>query len=177
MILYLTFLFSLISTVSFGQEEREMMYRITDSEDWEVCGYVNKNGDTLVPFGECAMCFSDSLNYAIIIRNDDSFREPGFLAIDSRGNEVFRVFVYDNGPDYIEDGTFRIVKNGKIGYATEAGDVIIQPQYTGAWPFENGRALVSPNAGKDSDGEHSWWVGGDWFYIDKNGNLHENQEE
>lgn len=166
----IVFLSILIPVFTFGQEEREVMYRIYDSEEWEECGYVNKNGDTLIPFGECAMCFSDSLNYAIVIRYDDPNPKPGILAIDSRGNELFRVFVYDNGPDYSEDGTFRIVNDGKIGYATEAGEIIIEPKYEAAQPFENGRAHVSIKANKQQDGEHWFWVDTDWFYVDKNGN-------
>ena len=55
--------------------------------------------------------------------------------------------------------------------------MIIPPTYEGAWPFEDGRALVSLKASKESDGEHWWWVGGDWFYIDKNGNRHTNQDQ
>ena len=42
----------------------------------------------------------------------------------------YRPFQYDNGDDYISDGRFRIVdKEGKIGYATEGGAVIISPRY------------------------------------------------
>lgn len=109
------------------------------------------------------------MNYAIVVKWDD--QSYGFPAIDSKGEETFRVFVYDNGPDYIEDGTFRIIKGGLIGYSTEGGEIIIPPQYEGSWPFENGRALVSLKASKESDGEHWWWVDGDWFYIDENGNV------
>lgn len=125
-----TFLFLLISSSSFGQEEREMMYLITDGETYENCGYVDKNGDTLFPIGSFDYCFSDSMDFAIVLRHED--REPGIPALNSNGEEVFRVFVYDNGPDYIEDGTFRIIKNGLVGYATEAGKVIVPPMYEAA---------------------------------------------
>lgn len=170
-----TFLFLLISTFSFGQEQRETMYQITNGETNENCGYVNQNGDTLFPIGTFDFCFSDSMDFAIVIRHED--HEPGIPAFDSKGNEIFRVFVYDNGPDYIEDGTFRIIKNGLVGYATEAGKVIVPPMYEAAWPFKNGRALVSFKATKVQDGEHWIWFEEDPFYIDKNGNRHENQEE
>lgn len=156
----------------FAQEEREMMYQIYD-EEAELCGYVNENGDTLIPMGVFDYCLSDSLNYAIVIGFDG---EEGFLAIDSKGHELFRVFAYDNGPDYIEDEMFRIVKNGLIGYASEEGEIIVPPTYEAAWPFKNGRALVSLKAEKvQLDEEHWTWVEEAPFYIDKNGNRHQNQ--
>ena len=149
-----------------------MMYQIYD-EETDQCGYVNKDGDTLIPFGTYDYCISDSMNYAIVI---DFNGGEGFPAIDSKGNELFRIFAYDNGPDYVEDGMFRIVKNGLIGYATKEGEIIVPPAYEAAWPFENGRALVSVKAEKvQLDEEHWTWVEEDPFYIDKNGNRHENQ--
>ena len=151
-----------------------MMYQIYDTVSDE-CGYINKDGDTLIPFGECVHCFSDSMDFAIVLRHED--RELGIPALNSNGEEVFRVFVYDNGPDYIEDGTFRIIKNGLVGYATEAGKVIVPPMYEAAWPFKNGHALVSFKATKVQDGEHWIWFEEDPFYIDKNGNRHVNQQE
>ena len=64
----LVVVFLFVSFFSVGQEEREVMYRIEDSQYGDSCGYVNENGDTLIPFGECVVCFSDSLNYAIVIK-------------------------------------------------------------------------------------------------------------
>ncbi|MDG1331633.1 MAG: WG repeat-containing protein [Crocinitomicaceae bacterium] len=154
------------SSFSFGQEN-EIMYRITDREDDENCGYVNANGDTLISFGECFACFSDSLKYAIVYKASEN--GSGFPALNSKGEVIFRVFIYDNGPDYIEDGTFRIINDGKIGYATAAGEIIIPPKYEAAWPFENGKAQVSIHATKEQDGEHGFWTNADWFFIDKEG--------
>ena len=173
MLKVIVILFVLVSSISVGQE-REIMYRI-ENELMDECGYVNQNGDTLIPFGECVICFTDSLNYAIVVKWERT--DYAFPIIDSKGNELYGAFIFDNGPDYVEDGTFRIVKDDKIGYMTVEGEIIISPTYEGAWPFENGRALVSYKADIESDGEHSWWVGGDWFYIDKNGNRHKNQKE
>lgn len=161
-------LFSVITTLGFAQEKNDLLYRIYDSESWDECGYLNANGDTIVPFGDCFACFSDSLPYAILLEYDDQV--PGFKTINAQGFEIFRVFPFDNGPDYIEDGMMRIIKDGKIGYATEDGEVIVEPIYEAAWPFENGKAQVSIHAKSVKDGEHSQWVDTDWFYIDKKGN-------
>lgn len=165
-----TILSTLLSWCCFAQEQPEIMYRI-ENQNEDVCGYVNAQGDTLIPFGECVVCFSDSLPYAIVLKWDD--QSYGFPAINAKDEEVFRVFVFDNGPDYIEEGTFRIVKDGKIGYASVSGEIIVPPMYEAAWPFENGRAQVSLYARKEQDGEHWFWTETDWFYIDKNGNRQE----
>lgn len=150
------------------------MYRIYDKEA-EQCSYMNANGDTLFPMGTFVHCFSDSLNYAIVAKWEK--QDYAFPVIDSKGNELYGAFIFDTGPDYIEDESFRIIKNGKIGYMSVQGEIIAEPIYEGAWPFKDGRAFVSLETSVESDGEHYWWVGGDWFYIDKNGNRHENQSE
>ena len=36
------------------------------------------------------------------------------IGIDQNATKLFEVFKYDNGPDYLESGLFRIVRNGKI---------------------------------------------------------------
>lgn len=83
---------------------------------------------------------------------------------------MYKVFPFDNGPDYAADGLFRIVTNNKIGYADEAtGKVIIKPQFDCAFPFENGVAKVGLNCTTHSDGEHSYWTSNNWFYINKKG--------
>ena len=165
----------LMSSISFGQEEREIMYRFIDPETGDDCGYLNKNGDTLIPKGDCMACFSDSLSYAIVVRNNH--RDEGFPAIDSKGNVLFNLFVYDNGPDYIEDGMMRIIKGGKIGFANEAGQIIIPPQYEAAWPFENFKTHVSYKATKVQDGEHWFWSDTHFFWIDANGHRLEETKE
>ena len=76
-----------------------------------------------------------------------------------------------NGPDYVSEGLQRIIKDGKIGYGDPIlGKVIIQPIYSCAYPFENGRANVSIDCTTITDGEHSIWESKEWMYIDKNGN-------
>ncbi|MFT4094143.1 MAG: WG repeat-containing protein [Niabella sp.] len=48
--------------------------------------------------------------------------------------------IYDNGPDYLEEGLFRFVENGKIGFANPDGLKIIDAKYDFATPFSNGIA-------------------------------------
>lgn len=63
-------------------------------------------------------------------------------------------YQYDNGDDYVSEGTVRIVNddNGKIGYATPDGIILIEPQYAFGYPFKNGEQK-SPMKGKAARSE------------------------
>ena len=66
-------------------------------------------------------------------------------------------FHYDNGPDYVREGLYRIVDDrGRMGYADESGRVVIAPRFAFALPFEDGKAkvkgLYSERTGKTYDG-------------------------
>ncbi|MCB9300882.1 MAG: WG repeat-containing protein [Lewinellaceae bacterium] len=112
--------------------------------------------------------FSDtSKSYTIVLKPD-----IGFVAVNKKGETLYEVFPYDNGPDYPSDGYFRIIDKGKIGYADEeTGAVRISPQYAAARPFENGYAAICPGCESQKDGEYSSWVNGKWGLIDKNGKV------
>lgn len=91
-------------------------------------------------------------------------------------NKQYAIYQYDNGDDYVKDGTIRIVdiQSKKIGYATPDGKVLIEPQFSYGYPFENGIAKVTYKGKQkvvdNSQGEYHYWDSDDWFYIDKQGN-------
>jgi hypothetical protein len=108
----------------------------------------------------------------VAIRNS-----PGFIGIDKEEKELFRVFPFDNGPDYVSDGTFRIIDTSKMGFADTTGKVIIQPIYDFTFGFDKGIALVNIGGHReksdptDPNCEHYTWTGGKWGVIDKSGNV------
>jgi len=128
-------------------------------------GYINSKGDTIIPVGKYYYCYTDT------VRNLGIVMEKGgrIIGIDRKGNELFEVFKYDNGPDYVSDGLFRIIKNGEIGYADINGKVKIKPQFNCAYPFKNGVAKVSKKCITEKMGEYSIWKSDNWFNIDKQG--------
>ena len=130
-------------------------------------GYYNQKGELVVPFGKYAMCVTDTFRtHAVVLK------EKEFVVIDRQETVLYQVFKYDNGPDFSVDGLFRIVQNGKIGYADAATyQVVIQPQFDCAFPFEDGVARVSNNCKTKKEGEHSIWISDDWKAIDKQGNF------
>jgi WG containing repeat len=157
----------LINLASVGQLKKNSNYLVSfvDSVKGEY-GYKNINGDAIIPLGKYSFCFTDTFRTFAIVTKPHF----GFVAIDRHENILYKVFPYDNGPDYYSDGLFRILKNNKIGYAISAtGKIIIKPQFDCAYPFENGLAQVSTDCKKQTRAEHSTWVSNNWFYIDKTG--------
>ena len=129
-------------------------------------GYKNQQGAIIIPQGKYEFCFTDTFKtYAIV-----SMPGVGLVAIDRKEKVLFKVFSFDNGPDYPSEGLFRIIENNKIGFADAAsGVVLIKPQFDCAFPFEEGKAKVSKNCKIHAEGEHSEWQSDDWFFIDKTG--------
>lgn len=91
-----------------------------------------------------------------------------WVLINEQSTVLYDVFIYDNGPDTPADGLYRIVKDGKIGYADASTNaIVIEPQYDCAYPFENGKAKVSTNCKTIQEGDHTIWESEDWQFIDK----------
>lgn len=95
-----------------------------------------------------------------------------WVIMDSKKTMLYEVFIYDNGPDYPSEGLIRVVKNGKIGYAdAKTYEIVIEPQFDCAYPFENGKAKVSNQCQTVKGGEYSVWKSDAWQYVDKKGKL------
>ena len=130
--------------------------------------YTNQKGDTVIPFGRYYAGYFDTITtYGIMIeRSNDSWE---LFGIDQKGQRLYEVFWFDNGPDYIEDGLFRIERNGKIGYADTRGKIVIEPQYQCAYPFSEGRAQVTYDCEITTEFEFTVWKSDSWFRINKKG--------
>lgn len=93
---------------------------------------------------------------------------------DSHPVRHYPAYQYDNGNDPVQEGVYRIVdKNGRIGYADENGNTLIEPRFAFGFPFENGKAKVT-DKGKmrevpGSNGEYHYWESDEWYYIDRKG--------
>lgn len=170
---FLLFLFLVYSLITSGQIKKNTDYWIsfTDTVKDEY-GYKNLKGDTVIQLGKYAICYTDTFRtYAIVLKS-----HSGFVAIDRQQNILYKIFPFDNAPDYTSEGLFRILKDNKIGYADSiTGKVIIKPQFDCAFPFENGMAQVSVDCKTQLDGEHKSWISNKWFYIDKTGKKILNQ--
>nr|WP_294948809.1 WG repeat-containing protein [uncultured Mucilaginibacter sp.] len=160
-------LISMLLFLSACQQKQAVsnyLYRVegTVSGDY---GYINAKGDTVIRPGKYPMCFTDTFKTFALVTDTGI----GFVGIDRNEKVLFKVFPFDNGPDYTSEGYFRIMDGDKIGYADTTGKVVIQPQYACAFPFKNDTAKVSNNCEVIADGEHSTWESKNWYYIDKAG--------
>ena len=127
--------------------------------------YYDTCGNEIIPFYKYPIIYTDTFRTMAIVL----VPRKGFMAIDRDEKELFKIFPFDNGPDYISDGLIRIVENGKIGYANMDGQIIIPAQYSCAYPFQGGRALVSIHCQTYLDGEHRRWISDSWYYINNQG--------
>ncbi len=161
---FIFLIFALLLLTCKRLQKEDYLLRFS-SADESAFGYISTNGDTVIPVGMYTWCFTDTFRTMAIVAKSPA----QIIAIDREQRELYEVFIYDNGPDYASDGLFRILKNGKIGYAATNGRVVIEPQFSCAFPFENGRAKVSLNCRDSLASEHRVWYSEQWFYIDRTG--------
>jgi hypothetical protein len=155
-----------VKTEALGNDIWYKIFKEPSADDtMNLMGFINQNGDTVVPLGKYPFIFTDTFQQMAIVYTHDN----KCVAIDKKENELFEVYWFDNGPDYVEDGLFRIKKGDKIGYANVEGQIIIQPQYKCANPFEKGKAQVAYECDLVDDGEHTMIENAKWFNINKKG--------
>ena len=130
-------------------------------------GYLNLKGDTIIPIEKYYYCYTDTIrNFGMVIEKGTG----KIIGIDQNANELFEVVKFDNGPDYIENGLFRIIKNNLYGYANKNGEIIIEPKFKCAHPFFIGKAQVSDSCMIKTSSGQKMFLSNYWYYIDKNGN-------
>lgn len=135
----------------------------------DLYGYVNAKGDTVI---DCKypLSYTDTIERIGFVIN----KKGKIECFNNKGKFLFYVFNFDNGPDYIEEGYFRILDhNGLFGFADSLGNVVIKPQYKFAYPFKGGKAEVTYK-GKmvpaSPNGDGYWiWASDDWFFISPKG--------
>lgn len=160
--LFIMLLFS--ASAFFAQQNSDYLLLVVGEE---AAKYVDKDGKTVIPEGKYMMCFTDTFRTKALVLH----KKEGFVAIDRKENIVYKVFTYDNYPDEPAEGLFRIVQDGKIGYADiNTLDIVIKPQFEAAYPFsDNGTAEVTYKVKNIKEGEYTRWESDSWFFIDKKG--------
>src|SRR5690606_28017265 len=93
--------------------------------------------------GKYPMVFTDTIKEIafVAIRHEGSFSVKGLYAINKKEEILFQVYPFDNGPDYLSEGLFRILdEEGRIGFANMDGEVVISPRYAYIDAFKGGLA-------------------------------------
>lgn len=140
-----------------------------DCETGDAVCFITPISDTIIPYGKYTVCGYQNVikNFGAVIGKKDG--KSVCLAIDNKGNELYEIYWFENGPDYIECGLFRIVKDGKIGFANARGEIVVEPQFACADFFRDGLAHVTYSCTLVPNGEHTTMQSDSWFYIDVNG--------
>lgn len=92
-------------------------------------------------------CEADATQPLEAIDLHDGSRNPWrFVGPDRR--VLATPYLFDNGPDYFQEGFARIVSpDGKIGFISATGAIVVPPGYDFAYPFCHGLAKTA-RAGK-----------------------------
>lgn len=138
---------------------------IAFSDSSENYGFKDIDGNIIIP-AKYQYAFTDTFKNKIAFVVDSV---KGIIAIDSKGNYVLAPLVVDNGPDYVNEGLFRVTENNKIGFADENGNKIISCKYNFVSEFQNGLANFCVDCKGIKDGEITLFKGGKWGYINKKG--------
>ncbi|MEH7112393.1 WG repeat-containing protein [Neobacillus niacini] len=100
-------------------------------------GFLNRRGKEVIPLTfESA---NDYHNGKALVK----MKEGSFALIDLTGR-ILKSYHYEMVDNYGEGMlAFRPSNEGKWGYMDEAGNIVIEPKYTGAQSFIEGRAIVN----------------------------------
>ncbi len=163
-----TLIFTLLALTSFGQKRtNNYLLAFTDSSSGkELWGFKTTNGEVIIKAKYEAIATDTMFKIAFVAPN---FK---WVAIDQQENTILIPYIFDNGPDYIQEGLFRYVENNKIGFANMQGRKVIQATFDFVSIFNSGFAAFNIGGqSKKIDEEHSSWQGGLWGFIDTIGKV------
>lgn len=149
----------LLSSQAFGQKKNNKNYLISyvdSTSGKELIGYKSLKGDIIIK--SKYQNGSDTLFKMAIVMTSQS----EFVGIDRNDKIILKPYIYDNGPDYFEEGLIRFVENNKIGFANQDGQKIIKAKYSFATPFEDGISV--------------YYIGGERIYDNGKTQKQINQE-
>jgi hypothetical protein len=98
----------------------------------------------------------------------------GWIYVDRAGRVLVRnVATMDNGADSFHGGLVRVTRDGKWGLATMRGRLAVPMEFDGILdPHEGERRWEACKGCRMAgDGEHNWFEGGTWYWIDLQGRV------
>ena len=137
-----TLFFCLSASVSYASDD--CLIAFNDKE--QQIGYQTQQGKVIIP-AQYLLADEQLCNMAFVFDEN-----KGFVAINRQNQVILTPYIYDNGPDYLQEGLFRFVENGKIGFANVDGKKIIPARYDFVTPF--------------ADGAAQYYIGGEPIYED-----------
>lgn len=160
-------LFVITSMNICAQDNKLYIYWPDFDKDETICGYVDSNGEIVIPAGKYADIFTAEFDKVAIVKIKG---KKEFYAIDRNEKVLFQVFNSEGGPDIISNGLFRIIENGKIGFANMNGEIVIKPRFQFVYPFqENGFAIFCENGTWSMLDKYIPVIKGKWGAINRQG--------
>ena len=167
----ITILLVFISMNMYAQDNKLYIYYYPNFEAVDATlGYVDSSGKVIIPAGKYPYLFTDVFDKIAFVLLKD---KKGVYAIKRKKKVLFQVCSFELGPDIISNGLFRIIENGKIGFANMNGKIVIKPNWGFIFPFqENGLAIFCEKGNWIwIDKEHRKFSGGKWGAMDTKGNI------
>ena len=157
-----------ISMNIYAQDDKLYIYYYPNFEDVDATlGYVDSSGKVVIPAGKYPYIFTAEFDKIAFVLLKD---RKGVYAIDRNEKILFQVCSYEIGPDIVSNGLFRIIENGKIGFANMNGEIVIKPRFQFVYPFqENGFAIFCENGTWSMLDKYIPVIKGKWGVINRQG--------
>jgi hypothetical protein len=137
-------------------------------EQGDFIGFKDAKGTVVLP-ARYTYTYSDTFSHKAAIVIDSA---EGPMVIDRTGKKILSPFIYDNGPDYIVEGVYRVVDaNKKIGFADMDGNIVIPIKYDFVSEFKDSLACFGTGYTVKQEGEVNLMQGGKWGFIDHKGDT------
>lgn len=164
----ITTLLLFISMNIYAQGDKLYIYYYPNFEDVDATlGYVDSSGKVVIPAGKYPYIFTAEFDKIAFVLLKD---RKGVYAIDRNEKILFQVCSYEIGPDIVSNGLFRIIENGKIGFANMNGEIVIKPRFQFVYPFqENGFAIFCENGTWSMLDKYIPVIKGKWGVINRQG--------
>ena len=164
----ITTLLLFISMNIYAQDDKLYIYYYPNFEDVDATlGYVDSSGKVVIPAGKYPYIFTAEFDKIAFVLLKD---RKGVYAIDRNEKILFQVCSYEIGPDIVSNGLFRIIENGKIGFANMNGEIVIKPRFQFVYPFqENGFAIFCENGTWSMLDKYIPVIKGKWVVINRQG--------
>jgi hypothetical protein len=152
---------------------------VVDAETFALpkCALENRNGHLYVSRPYLPLFFSSTKDRLAATYLPSS----GWAYLNRNGLIVVQhVANFDNGASPFHHGLVRVVDKGKWGLADSRGSMIVPPKYDGMYEFDQETDkgwLVCVGCHEVSDGEYHRFEGGDWYWLDRQGQVKGKAEE
>ena len=128
-------------------------------------GYVDESGKFVIKPKYISACGFNLKNVTGVLDKD------GWHIINKDGKKLFKPFIFDNVPDEFVNGFARFVKDGKMGFYNEFGEVVVEAKYDFVDVMKNYIAPVNNGCKFVTELEVTTCEGGKWGLINYQGKV------